>query len=151
MSGTQLLSGVGETSTARNFAVCRASLATLTPLVIGLVIMALIVIGLTNPSGAQTNGLGIESTTSSTQQHDGTLFARCLDEEIGWSGFAAPTRHSSLTGPYAMATTEHREPCDSRGSCTVLGAPGGEIPPGDSTFASVAVLGGDLISFRTIP
>ena len=31
------------------------------------------------------------------------------------------------------ATAEHREPCDSRGSCTVLGAPGGEIPPGDST------------------
>jgi hypothetical protein len=32
-----------------------------------------------------------------------------------------------------MATAEHREPCDSRGSCTVLGAPGGEIPSGDST------------------
>jgi hypothetical protein len=32
------------------------------------------------------------------------------------------------------ATAEHREPCDSRGSCTVLGAPGGEIPPGDSTY-----------------
>jgi len=37
------------------------------------------------------------------------------------------------TGSYAMATAEHREPCDSRGSCTVLGAPGGESPPGDST------------------
>ena len=34
-----------------------------------------------------------------------------------------------------QATVEHREPCDSRGSCTVLGAPGGEIPPGDSTTA----------------
>ena len=34
-----------------------------------------------------------------------------------------------------MATAEHREPCDSRGSCTVLGAPGGEIPPGDSSIA----------------
>src|SRR5215211_3782597 len=34
------------------------------------------------------------------------------------------------------ATVEHREPCDSRASCTVLGAPGGESPPGDSTFAS---------------
>jgi len=33
------------------------------------------------------------------------------------------------------ATAEHREPCDSRESCTVLGAPGGEIPPGDSTTA----------------
>src|SRR6516164_6873853 len=31
------------------------------------------------------------------------------------------------------ATAEHREPCDSRESCTVLGAPGGEIPSGDST------------------
>jgi hypothetical protein len=36
-----------------------------------------------------------------------------------------------------MATAEHREPCDSRGSCTVLGAPGGEIPSGDSTWAAV--------------
>jgi len=34
------------------------------------------------------------------------------------------------------ATAEPREPCDSRGSCTVLGAPGGAIPPGDSTTAS---------------
>jgi RNA-directed DNA polymerase len=32
-----------------------------------------------------------------------------------------------------MATAEHREPCGSRGSCTVLGARGGEIPPRDST------------------
>ena len=37
------------------------------------------------------------------------------------------------------ATAEHREPCDSRESCTVLGAPGGEIPPGDSTTASISV------------
>src|SRR5450756_3007970 len=28
---------------------------------------------------------------------------------------------------------EHREPCESRGSRTVLGARGGEIPPRDST------------------
>src|ERR1700724_4025809 len=34
------------------------------------------------------------------------------------------------------ATAEHRAPCDSRGSCTVLGAPGGEIPSGDSTRAA---------------
>jgi hypothetical protein len=40
---------------------------------------------------------------------------------------------SLLIGRYVMATAEHREPCDSRGSCTVLGAPGGEIPSGDST------------------
>jgi hypothetical protein len=34
-----------------------------------------------------------------------------------------------------VPTVEHREPCESRGSRTVLGAPGGEIPPGDSTKA----------------
>ena len=37
----------------------------------------------------------------------------------------------------ACATAEHREPCESRGSRTVLGAPGGEIPPGDSTGGDV--------------
>ena len=57
---------------------------------------------------------------------------------IGWSGFAAQIRLSSLTGSYGMATAEHREPCESRGSRTVLGAPGGEIPPGDSTCHFVA-------------
>src|SRR6516162_8478137 len=57
-------------------------------------------------------------------------------EEIGLTGYAEPTRHSSPIGRYVMATAEHREPCDSRGSCTVLGAPEGEIPPGDSTFTS---------------
>jgi hypothetical protein len=45
-------------------------------------------------------------------------------------------RSSLLTGLYAMATAEHREPCDSRGSCTVLGAPGGETPSGDSSRAA---------------
>ena len=40
------------------------------------------------------------------------------------------------------ATAEHREPCDSRGSCTVLGAPGGEIPSGDSTPAAVLIIPG---------
>ena len=54
--------------------------------------------------------------------------------EIGLTGYAVPTPRSSLIGHYVMGTAEHREPCDSRGSCTVLGAPGGEIPPGDSTF-----------------
>ena len=57
--------------------------------------------------------------------------------ETGSTGYAGPTRHSLLIGRYVMATAEHREPCDSRGSCTVLGAPGGEIPPGDSTRAAV--------------
>src|SRR5438874_12475550 len=55
--------------------------------------------------------------------------------EIGLTGFAVPTQPSLLIGRYVMATAEHREPCDSRGSCTVLGAPEGESPPGDSTIA----------------
>src|SRR6516165_10773367 len=55
--------------------------------------------------------------------------------EIGLTGCAVPTQRFLLIGSYVMAMAEHREPCDSRGSCTVLGAPGGEIPPGDSTIA----------------
>jgi len=35
------------------------------------------------------------------------------------------------------STAEHREPCEPRGSSTVLGAPGGEIPPGDSPVKGV--------------
>ena len=35
-----------------------------------------------------------------------------------------------------LPTVEHREPCESRGSRTVLGAPGGEIPPGNSSEGS---------------
>jgi len=41
------------------------------------------------------------------------------------------------TGCYVMGAAEHREPCESRGSRTVLGAPGGETPPGDSTNPGV--------------
>src|SRR6478672_6598820 len=59
--------------------------------------------------------------------------------EIGLTGSAVPTQHSLLIGRYVMATAEHREPCESRGSCTVLGAPGGESPPGDSTFTTDSV------------
>src|ERR1700758_3249999 len=55
--------------------------------------------------------------------------------ELGLTGCAVPNPRSSPIGHYVMGTAEHREPCDSRGSCTVLGAPGGEIPPGDSTKA----------------
>jgi hypothetical protein len=36
--------------------------------------------------------------------------------EIGSTGYAGPTQHSSFIGHYAMATTEHREPYQSRGS-----------------------------------
>ena len=37
-----------------------------------------------------------------------------------------------------METAEHREPYESRGSRTDLGAPGGASPPGDSTAHRVA-------------
>jgi hypothetical protein len=40
----------------------------------------------------------------------------------------------------AMGTAEHREPCESRGSCTVLGARGGEIPPRDKADACACPL-----------
>src|ERR1700716_470375 len=53
--------------------------------------------------------------------------------ETGSTGSIGRTPSSSPTGHYVMATAEHREPCESRGSCTVLGAPGDETPPGDST------------------
>ena len=62
---------------------------------------------------------------------------RPKEQEIGSTGYTVPTQYSLLIGRYVMATAEHREPCDSRGSCTVLGAPGGEIPPGDSTARAV--------------
>src|ERR1700746_3184618 len=65
--------------------------------------------------------------------------ARPRAREIGLIGFAAQIRRSSLTGSYVMETAEHREPCESRGSRTVLGAPGGEIPPGDSTLMTEVV------------
>ena len=58
--------------------------------------------------------------------------------EIGLSGYAAPLQRSSPIGSYVTATAEHREPCKSRGSRTVLGARGGEIPPRNSTFATDA-------------
>jgi hypothetical protein len=54
---------------------------------------------------------------------------------IGLSAFAAQIQLCSLTGSYVMATAEHREPYESRGSRTDLGARGGEIPPRDSTFS----------------
>src|SRR6516164_5387442 len=53
--------------------------------------------------------------------------------EIGLGGYAAQIQLCSLTGSYVMATAEHREPYESRGSRTVLGARGGEIPPRDSS------------------
>ena len=38
--------------------------------------------------------------------------------ELGLSGFAAQIQLYSLTGSYVMATAEHREPYESRGSRT---------------------------------
>ncbi len=65
----------------------------------------------------------------------------CVDRprvrETGLTGFAVPIQLSLPTGSYVMETAEHREPYEPRGSRTVLGAPGGEIPPGDSTTAVV--------------
>src|SRR6266567_9410231 len=57
--------------------------------------------------------------------------------ELGSLGSAARLQRSSLIGSYVMATAEHREPCESRGSRTVLGARGGEIPPRDSTTSDI--------------
>src|SRR3981189_1076106 len=56
---------------------------------------------------------------------------------LGSIGWAARIQYSLPIGHYATATAEHREPCDSRGSCTVLGAPEGESPSGDSSEAAI--------------
>src|SRR6516165_8307680 len=53
----------------------------------------------------------------------------------GLTGYAEQIQRSLPTGSSAMETAEHREPYESRGSRTDLGAPGGESPPGDSTTA----------------
>src|SRR6476619_4928360 len=67
--------------------------------------------------------------------------------EIGLTGCAEPIQRSLPTGSSAMETAEHREPYESRGSRTDLGAPGGESPPGDSTtFAFGVTTGPDLLS-----
>jgi hypothetical protein len=63
--------------------------------------------------------------------------ARPRGRETGLTGYAEQIQRSLPTGSSAMETAEHREPYESRGSRTDLGAPGGESPPGDSTIASV--------------
>jgi hypothetical protein len=55
----------------------------------------------------------------------------------GSIGCAVRIQHSLLIGHYATATAEHREPYESRGSRTVLRAPEGESPSGDSSIASL--------------
>ena len=57
------------------------------------------------------------------------------EQENGWPGFVMPIQRSSLIGASCMSAAEHRKPCESRGSCTVLGARGGESPPRDSPEA----------------
>src|SRR5271166_6328944 len=59
--------------------------------------------------------------------------AKPRGRETGLTGCAEPIQRSLPTGGSAMETAEHREPYESRGSRTDLGAPGGESPPGDST------------------
>jgi len=51
--------------------------------------------------------------------------ARPRAREIGLIGFAAQIRRSSLTGSYVMETARTSGAGESRGSRTVLGAPGG--------------------------
>src|SRR6478609_4529921 len=70
---------------------------------------------------------------------------------IGSIGCAARIQYSLPIGHYATATAEHREPCDSRGSCTVLGAPGGESPPGDSTRAEISCAISTCPLFPSLP
>src|SRR6266478_7038852 len=62
-------------------------------------------------------------------------FIRPRVRETGSTGCAGRHRNSLPIGHFVMATAEHREPCESRGSRTVLGAPEGESPSGDSTNA----------------
>src|SRR5262245_35249551 len=46
----------------------------------------------------------------------------------GSAAFVGRTGISLRTGSYAMPTAEHREPCDSRGSCTDLERLGVKVP-----------------------
>src|SRR5215468_3475183 len=57
--------------------------------------------------------------------------------ENGLHSCAVQIPSSLLIGSYVMETAEQREPYESRGSRTVLGEPGGESPPGHSTFLTV--------------
>src|SRR5205085_11951605 len=58
------------------------------------------------------------------------------ERETGLQSCVRRVRSSSLTGSYVMETAEQQEPYESRGSRTVLGEPGGENPPGHSTFTT---------------
>src|SRR6266404_8664667 len=58
---------------------------------------------------------------------------RCSAEATGQLKPSGNGRSPWTKQSRSMATAEHREPYESRGSRTVLRAPGGESPPGDST------------------
>src|SRR5215831_3405974 len=60
--------------------------------------------------------------------------------ENGLHSCAVQIPSSLLIGSYVMETAEQREPYESRGSRTVLGEPGGESPPGHSTWAAVPTM-----------
>jgi hypothetical protein len=69
----------GHSDIARNVLLCRLTLR----LLVGLAIAAVIVIGLTRPSGAQTTSrIRTETTAAWHQQRDdhATPFARCLQD-----------------------------------------------------------------------
>ena len=65
----------------------------------------------------------------------------------GSIGCAARIQHSLPIGHYATATAEHREPYELRGSRTVLGAPEGESPSGDSSKGEILRLSIALPSY----
>jgi hypothetical protein len=85
--------------TAGNFPVSKLIVAALTRLAIGLVISALIIIGLTNPGGAPTtSGIRTGSTPSSPQQQDDnvTLFAQCQQSRWQAKGRDRGTARATL-------------------------------------------------------
>src|SRR6516164_593671 len=76
-------------------------------------------------SGSNREG----ESTEAERRGGGAKGLRCSALAIG----QPETGGARWRGKAVQATAEHRQPCDLRGSRTVLGAPGGEIPPGDST------------------
>jgi hypothetical protein len=81
------------------------TLSTVARLATGLVIAALIVIGLTNPGGAQTKELQTERTSSSPfrQKGDVTLHAQCLQD---WDAQTHMTKREwSVACPTSVAPT----------------------------------------------
>jgi hypothetical protein len=65
-------------------------------------------------------------------------------------GSASQTRIFLHTGCYATATAEHREPCESRGSRTVLGAPGVNLPSATRQSLPIAPCFTDLESWSEV-